>query len=354
MLGADARAILRALLAAVEQRTAVSALPVAAAEVVAIARKHRLSPLLSTLDPSGLDAAVMETFRRDRLVTVARNTGLALAAEDCVRALAAASVPVILLKGLAYEQTIYPGVGARPTSDVDLLVPGEARRTAFAVLNRLGFQPRAASPGFDEADYHEVAWHRNGVDVDLHLALAPLARCRIDYVDVWTRARRPPAGGMPSDALVLDDVHAAVFHALHMAIDHFDVPALYLLDLARLLPEASDVQRAEEVARAWRCGRSFATARALAAAFLPAWRARQPLLHAGATPWFSQRIVDHYGGAEPVSRREQLVRKLTHLDSAGYAVRYVAIQARRNAREVLERRIRRRSARERLALDRDA
>src|SRR3954462_5442771 len=144
MAGQDARALLRALLSAVEQPTA-AALPAAAPEeVVALARKHRLSPLLSTIDPPPLGEAVMAQFRRDRVVTVARNMLLAGTAQECVRALAAAAVPVILLKGLAYEQTIYPAAGSRPTSDVDVLVPGETRRTAFAVMNRLGFEPRAA------------------------------------------------------------------------------------------------------------------------------------------------------------------------------------------------------------------
>jgi hypothetical protein len=256
---------------------------------------------------------------------------------------------MILLKGLAYEQTIYAAAGVRPTGDVDILVPGEARRAAFLVLDRLGFEPRAAAPGFDDADYHEVAWTRKGVEVDLHLALAPLARCRIDYADVWARARRP-ATTSRSDALLLDTTHAAVFHALHMAIDHFDVPALYLIDFARLLPEADDVQRAESLANAWRCHRSFATTRALVAEFLPAWRAKQP---ARPAPWFSRRVIERYGEAQRVSRPEQLLRKLTHLDGPGYALRYVITQARRNAREVIENRLRKRSARERLAINRD-
>jgi hypothetical protein len=347
MPGRDARAILRALLAAVEQRP-IDPPAITPEELIATARKHRLSPLLSTLDAPGFDAAAAEAFRRDRVVTVARNMLLAGVAQECVRALAAASVPVILLKGLAYEQTIYPAAGARPTSDVDILVPGETRRTAFCVLSQLGFEPRAAAPGFDEPDYHEVAWTRRGVEVDLHLALAPLARCRIDYAQVWSGARR---AAPQSEALVLDGAHAAVFHALHMAIDHYDLPALYLVDFARLLPAPDDVARAEDVARAWRCHRSFATARELTGAFLPVWRAKQP---PAATAWFSQRVIEQYGADERVSRPEQIVRKLSHLDGPSYVLRYFAVQARRNAHEVIERRVRKRSARERLALDRDA
>ena len=76
----------------------------------------------------GLPAAFAEACRRDRVLTAARNLMLAQAAEACLRAFAAAGVPVIVLKGLAYERSLYSNDGARPTADVDILVPAEARR----------------------------------------------------------------------------------------------------------------------------------------------------------------------------------------------------------------------------------
>jgi hypothetical protein len=337
--------LLRSLLAAITGRP--QAQPAGADEVVALARNHRLSPLLSLADLSGWAAPLAETLRRDRVLTIARNLQLAQAAEECAEALTAAGVPVVLLKGLSYNLTIYEEAGARPTADIDLLVPDAARRTAFETLDRLGFEPRAAAPGFDEADYHEVAWARGGVDVDLHLALAPLARCQIDYRDLWASTRDATVGRVR--VATLHPRHAAIFHALHMAIDHFDVPALYLVDLSRLLPDAGDREQAEALARTWRCWRPFATAVALTAAFLPDWGAGRivsPL--AG----FSARVVGGYGSPERVPRREQLVRKLMHFDTRPDAVRYLAVQVRRNVREIYERRVRRRSARQRLALGR--
>src|SRR5438105_3921920 len=86
------------------------------------ARAHRLSPLLSQIADDALPTRLAETFRRDRLVTVARNLIFSQAAADCIRALSAEGIPTIVLKGLAYEPSIYPGAGTRPTSDVDLLV----------------------------------------------------------------------------------------------------------------------------------------------------------------------------------------------------------------------------------------
>jgi hypothetical protein len=62
--------------------------------------------------------------------------------------------------------------------------------------------------------------------------------------------------------------------------------------------------------------------------------------------------VDGYGGTGRVSRPEQLIRKLIHFDTGRDAVRYVAVQGRRNVRELYERHVRRRSPRQRLALGR--
>jgi hypothetical protein len=314
-------------------------------QLLAVARRHRLTPLISATFGGQLGPALADTFRRDRLVTVARNLILARAAEECLGAFAAADVPAIVLKGLAYEGTLYSLGGARPTADVDLLVPGDSRRAAFEVLDRLGFEPRAAAAGFDDADYHEVAWHRAGIDIDLHLALAPSVRCHIDYDDVWRRVTDITIGATPARALALE--HAAVFHALHMAIDHFDVPGLYLFDFARQLGSEAAFAAAEATARAWGCARPFATATALSDAFLPVWKGG----HAPRTvPAFAAEVVERFGPIAPLARPRQLLRKIAHFDDPITACRYVAVQARRNARELYERRVRKRSARQRLGL----
>ena len=333
------------LLAIVEDPARATALQTDDPALVAVARRHRLSPLLSVVCAGTLPSGLAEIFRRDRVVTAARGMLLGQVAEECLRALAGAGISAIVLKGMDYEARLYPAVGARPTSDVDLLVPNEARREAFVVLDRLGFEPRAAAPGFDDADYHEVAWTRDAVEVDLHLGLAPFARCSIDYRAVWTEARALRVG--QTETLALAPSHAATFHALHMAIDHFGVPALYLVDLARLLATPEAREQAEATARAWRCRRPLATALALTATFLPLWAHQQPPVSVSR---FAARVVAAYGTTDPLPRGEQLLRKLAHFDTAADALRYLSIQSRRNIRERFERLVRRRSARERLAL----
>ena len=337
--------LLRSLLAAVEGRPYTLPADVDDQQVLTVARRHRLTPLLSLRAAPATMPSLAEAFRRDRLITTARNAVLAQVALECASAFSGAGIETVLLKGLAYNATLYDAPGLRPTSDVDVLVPGDARRAAFGVLDKLGFEPRAAAPGFDDADYHEVAWTRKGVEVDLHLALAPLVRCHIDYPTVWGSVGDIAIGG--ARVGVLHPQHAVLFHALHMAIDHFDVPALYLIDFDRLLRAAGDRAAVEALARAWGCWRPFATAVALAAAYLPAGATAGDPAPVAA---FSQRVVGSYGTPARVPRPEQLVRKLMHFDSGSAALRYLAVQGRRNVREVFERRVRHRSARQRLAL----
>jgi putative nucleotidyltransferase-like protein len=341
-LASSERQWLFAMLGALEEPAAAAAFPSDDPTFMAVARHHRLSPLLSASCAGTLPAPIAEAFRRDRVVTTARAMILGQVAEECVWALAADDIPTIVLKGLDYGTRLYDAAGVRPTADVDLLVPNESRRRAFAVLDRLGFEPQAAAPGFDDADYHEVAWTRRGAEVDLHLGLAPFARCRIDYAQVWKEAEPLQLGQTKTWALARP--HAAIFQALHMAIDHFDVPAIYLVDLARLLgPDQIDPVRA--LARSWHCARPLATAVALAARFLPRFGVAAPT----ATPSPGARgVVERYGSTRPLPRTTQLYRKLVHFDTPVEAVRYLAVQSRRNLGELLERRVRHRTARERL------
>jgi len=344
----DARHILRSLLAAIEDPAgappSVGGDAVADAEgLLAVARRHRLTPMLSSSGVA-LPPAVAAAARHDRVTTTARNLLFAGAAAECLRAISAGGTPVVVLKGLAYERTLYAEAGVRPTADVDLLVPSRARDAAFRALDELGYEPRVSAPSFDEPDYHESAWTRAGIEVDLHQAFAPLVRGAIDYDEVWAAVQPLELAGVAANAL--GPAHAAVFHALHMAIDHFDVPGMYLLDLARLLPTREAAAAAEAVARRWRCHRALDTALALAAAFLPGWGG----LHRDRpTSARAHAVIDDFGLLERLSRPRQLVRKVAHFDRPIDVTRYAVVQGRRKLRELVESR-RGRSARERLGL----
>src|ERR1700690_4068324 len=74
-----------ALLAALEDPARASELASDDPVLVAVARHHRLSPFLSATCGETLRAPLAEIFRRDWLVTAARNMILRQVAEECLR-----------------------------------------------------------------------------------------------------------------------------------------------------------------------------------------------------------------------------------------------------------------------------
>jgi len=347
------RSLLRCLAPDPHAGAAVSATAVPGLELfydrhlILLARAHRLSALLGAVRPAGVPPELAELCRRDHVATVARNMMLRRALCDCLRALGDRGIDAIVLKGMEYEQRLYQRIGARPTSDLDILVEDRHRRAAFEVLRATGWSPVAAAPGFDEADYHEVEWKRAGVFVDLHFALAPLPRCAIDYDAVWAEKVPFPIDGVP--AWRLADAHDAIYHVLHMAIHHFDVPGLYLVDLTRLCADQEAAAAAEVLAARWRCFRPWRTSVLLAAAFLPWWPAAA-IARRFQPDAVAARVIEHFGTVTGVARAEQLRRKLEHFDAAPDAARYLLVQGRRLVREAALRRFGRRTPEERLGL----
>jgi hypothetical protein len=281
------------------------------------------------------------------MIALGRSTLLGHALRECLDLFALRGIDAIVLKGLAYEETLYARAGMRATGDIDLLVEPRFREGAFAALMSAGFAPVAAAPGFDEAEYHEVEWKRGETYVDLHFALAPFQRCAIDYARVWADKRPLRLDGAPP-AWQLSAPHAAVFHALHMALHHFDVPSVQLVDMHRLVLDQGTRAAAAATARAWRCVRPWRTSLALTASFISG---RDVAQMAGAdSDAVALRIAGAFGGVAPLPRVQQLRRKLEHFDTAGDALRYGLVQGRRKLRELALRRFSRRSPEERLGL----
>ena len=106
-----------------------------------------------------------------------------------------------------------------------------------------------------------------------------------------------------------------------MAIDHFGVPAIYLVDLARLLPDASaavgaargDGARLALLPPPWR-PRSRSRG-----AFLPRWAAGPDAGRRGTDRRPDRRA---YGTTAALPRPEQLLRKIAHFDTVADAIRY--------------------------------
>ena len=337
------RSHLLALMAAVADRERAASLP-DDDQLVAVARRHRLSPLLSVTAEDSLPPRLAE-------IVPARSADHCRAQHRCSagppKSASARSRPTAFRASCSR---------ASPTNSRSIRAPARGRRrTSIYWFRTRNAAARSAS---------STGWGSNPRLPRRVLTTPTTMRWRgperASRSTCTSRSRRSPAatstiarsGRRPSRstwvrqyARALRADHAAVFHALHMAIHHFGVPAIYLVDLSRLLPTTDDVVAAAGLARAWRCWRPFATATALAASLLPDW-AR----------------IGHSSSAErrailPAHRRwlrndpepaapEQLRRKLQHFDTPRYALHYLVVQSRRNVRRrLIERRLRRRSAR---------
>lgn len=337
--------VLRALLACLDTGAPLVVPPGASDDLVLrVARHHRISPVIAARVPEAASAALVEELRKDRIATLGRTTLLRHALREALHALTECAVDVVILKGIAYEELAYPAPGTRPATDIDILVLPEAKTRAFDALRGLGYVPVAGAPGYDEPIYHEVTLRRGDVNIDLHIALAPFVRCGIDYRELWEATRPITVEGVK--ARTLGRAHLLVNHALHMAIHHFDVPALYLVDLARLTLDRPMADAAASVARDWRCHRPWETAAALTADLIPSSRDKLSLSQPATSR--IERVIARYGGVEPLPRHEQLIRKVWHFDQLPDLFRYTAVQARRKGRERLLRLFSRRTPEDRL------
>lgn len=197
-------------------------------ELIALARRHRLSALLyHRLRSHGL-AGLLPAETNDLLRAEARSAalrGLRLQAELSAvgRAFHDAAIPVIALKGAHLAGHVYEDIGLRWMGDLDLLVDRPDIERALAVLSDCGYHGRGESSlDVAIAAHHHAAPVINGdCFIEVHWSLVPPGEpFGVDLATLWTRSV-PPAEVAPGmQALAIDDllvhlcVHAACNHTL--------------------------------------------------------------------------------------------------------------------------------------------
>src|SRR5438045_176393 len=81
---------------------------------VDLVRRHMLAPLAYK--------AGVSAFRNDHIASSLQAERRTAELRTALDVLGSASIPVILLKGIAYAGSVYPDPADRPMSDIDLLV----------------------------------------------------------------------------------------------------------------------------------------------------------------------------------------------------------------------------------------
>ena len=183
-----------------------------------------------------------EVVRREPR-TLARNLFLHSHLAAFLGACADADVPVIVLKGAALAETVYPRLGLREFRDLDILVRADDAPRAREVLERLGYAAdethwQDLSSGDDgQADFAKQTTG-GPVVLELHTDLLnnDLLKGQVLGVGegVWQRAQNVTLAGMPAHVLGPED---QLLHlCLHLA-GHYMVAPRSLSDIARVCAE---------------------------------------------------------------------------------------------------------------------
>jgi hypothetical protein len=143
---------------------------------------RRIFPLLyHNLHRLGVDDPVVRDLKENFARTYFRNRLLFARSADVLRALHAADIPTMMLKGSAVVPLHYRDLGLRPMDDVDVLVPVERAREAMVVLTRAEWKPVYAEPhrriaithstSFADSLYRQLDLHWHVVADAWHVAL---------------------------------------------------------------------------------------------------------------------------------------------------------------------------------------
>jgi hypothetical protein len=151
---------------------------------------------------------------------------------------ALAPLPVVVFKGFAYAELIYPSPGGRLMGDVDLLIAPEQVAEAVRRLTELGF---TAEWPVDLAHAYEFEWtfKRANLALDVHRGFSFPARLRVDVADVVARAI--PWAGLGSNARLLSPEDALLVQALQAPLAELSpvaAPAMGAWDLRLMLRRA--------------------------------------------------------------------------------------------------------------------
>jgi Uncharacterised nucleotidyltransferase len=217
-----------------------------------------LTHALGTLGFTGVPPAVRH--RLTELLAASRARQLVMLRElgPVLRRCAADGVAVIVFKGPALAERVYPEPALRPFSDLDLLVRPADRFRMDDTLRALGHRRLADEHSwdfdvaYDGATVYETA---AGVRIDLHWSLLtePRFAWRGDETEVWARAEPIVVAGEAALGLGREDL---VLHlAAHLAVHHTLTGLLRYWDVALVLERwGAELDWPALVARAERWG----------------------------------------------------------------------------------------------------
>jgi hypothetical protein len=167
--------------------------------VADIALATNLGPILyqavNQVDSDAKLHDILERLRSSYFETASRNMLLVNNLTVLLQKLWGANIPVIVLKGGALAQTVYPDLALRPMVDLDLLLSFPDLEKAIEILETEGYGPIDLQPLADDSGlfWSEQSFARPGdqnhpVEIHWHLLDSPSYTSRFSTEDVIQRA----------------------------------------------------------------------------------------------------------------------------------------------------------------------
>jgi hypothetical protein len=259
-------------------------------EALAIAAAHRVHPMLAyNLErdaslTSRVPTEFRATLRAFRATAITRKQLYTRTIVPVIERLAAEQIQLVLLKGAALLETVYPH-GTRVLNDFDILIDKCDYKSVVAAFVEAGFSKRLREGATDASEletYHQIGLAmRLGealLSVDLHWRLYPGERtfCQMDTPTLLSRVRHIPFGGTSTYVLSREDM--LVHYASQLVNDSLNVSYQRMADIYAL--SRSSLSWESTVDIACRAGSAGATHFALSIASMlgakvPSWTFRK-------------------------------------------------------------------------------
>jgi len=207
-----------------------------------IACQNRVGPLVySALRrlPMPPDATpALEVVKCAYVATAARNAVLFGALKMVLEALSAGRTPVIVLKGAALAETVYPERALRPMADIDLLIREEDLEKAECQLRDIGYEVAHDPQTKTELRTRHHHWVfrsarpvAGGIPIELHWSLDPRGQpAGWDVRALFERATAASLAG--ADALILEPEDLILHLCRHLCRHRFNGGVIALCDIA--------------------------------------------------------------------------------------------------------------------------
>ena len=230
--------------------------------LIAEAELQEVAPFLYTLlldlnNSHGLQIPQKERLHQSYLATAARNMLALHDAEIIFKASQKAGIPAAGLKGIFLLEQVYPSIGARSMSDIDILVKRQDLAGCLNLMKSLGYSPETYFSLEDEnidIKHLPPMSKRSGPLVEVHWTLLEEDEpFTIDAAALWERMLPAKIANVEAMCLGVEDL---VLHlCLHLTYQHYLQLGLRgLLDIALVLQKFRaeiDWQKLVRIAKSW-------------------------------------------------------------------------------------------------------